>query len=382
MNKRIIVTFTAQPGHGSEGGVGWAFVEAAATWARARGEQLIVIVDQRDAQRLSEGIRVAGLAESTQIKAVPVPRWLIRRYGSSRTRATYLGWLPRARREVRRVMRRDSSVQTIHQVTFASALLPNALPKRATVRTIWGPVNLRSRAVSREGKRPPVLGAFALAVAPWIARWNARGIDLVIVANTSTEKKLRGLPVRVEPPIFLDSMPTSAAKDSSRVLVFSGRLTELKRPWIAIDAMLDPRLSEYSLVLAGDGPLREAMEERVHKAGLDARVRFLGHQDRGVVLATVAGARVLLHPSTTEGAPWAVGEAASLGVPAVVFEGTGADTTVIESANGGEVVSESGDQTTNFVEGILRVLEVPMLAPSSRWERTRIQRLLDIWWRD
>jgi glycosyltransferase involved in cell wall biosynthesis len=281
---------------------------------------------------------------------------------------------------VRKIIREEPGVETIHQVTFASALLPNVLPRSGKIRAVWGPVNLRSGVVRPEGRRAPVIGLIALKMAPIFARWNARKVDLIIAANESTLRRFRRTKVTLEPPIFLDPMRLHETPSDPRRLVYCGKLTDLKRPWVAIDAMTDDRLAGYSLILLGEGPLGGAMKQRAIDAGIADRVIFAGQIERAVALEMIARSRALLHPSTTEGAAWAVGEAAALGVPSVVFENTGADTTVKLSDNGGIAVRSTGDLVGDFTAGIVQVLKGPRPAPVPRWDKTRISNLLDSWW--
>lgn len=124
-----------------------------------------------------------------------------------------------------------------------------------------------------------------------------------------------GLPAAGEPPTW----PGSGLR-----LLFLGRLEARKRPEVAIDALAALRREgrDASLVLAGDGPLREALAAQAAAAGVADRVAFAGRVFDAAKWALYDRADVLLFPSTLEGFGRVVAEAQSRGVPAVAAAGT------------------------------------------------------------
>lgn len=77
--------------------------------------------------------------------------------------------------------------------------------------------------------------------------------------------------------------------------------------------------ADISIVFVGDGDLREgfAAVARAKRA----RCRFTGWVDTGEVADLLRSARVLLHPSTSEGFPRAVVEAMASGIPPICMDG-------------------------------------------------------------
>jgi glycosyltransferase involved in cell wall biosynthesis len=69
-------------------------------------------------------------------------------------------------------------------------------------------------------------------------------------------------------------------------------------------------------VLAGDGPERHMLEEKVTEAGLHGRFKFLGHQDDMDIF--YKSLDVYINTSVHEGIPMSVLEAMSYGLPVVV----------------------------------------------------------------
>ena len=82
-----------------------------------------------------------------------------------------------------------------------------------------------------------------------------------------------------------------------------------------IDLMLKME-SDIVLLLVGDGPLRESIEERVKKQGLESRIQFLGYRNDSNKLYQCMD--VVLLPSIAEAFPYVVVEAQVSGVQCLV----------------------------------------------------------------
>lgn len=116
---------------------------------------------------------------------------------------------------------------------------------------------------------------------------------------------------------FLAAGPQPIA-DGCR-LVCVGRLAHEKGQVLILDALavLATRGLQFEMVLAGDGPLRAVIEERVRALGLGGAVRITGWLSNEAVRAELLAARVLLLPSFAEGLPVVLMEALALGRPAI-----------------------------------------------------------------
>ncbi len=79
----------------------------------------------------------------------------------------------------------------------------------------------------------------------------------------------------------------------------------------------DPKAT---LVLVGDGPLRNVIASQVKACSLNDRVRFLGRQAQSDIPALLAAFDVLVMPSIHEGLPVSLIEAQAAGVPCVVSD--------------------------------------------------------------
>lgn len=140
----------------------------------------------------------------------------------------------------------------------------------------------------------------------------------------------------------LEPLRSPAAAESGALrFVFVGRLSPLKRPGQVIDALC--RLSDQgiacSLDIYGDGPLLEALTNRVAALGRKDIIRFHGHVGNPWTLA--ANAHCLVLPSLTEGISRAALEALYLGIPCVMRD-VDSNSELIRSGGNGELFEDDG----------------------------------------
>ena len=86
-------------------------------------------------------------------------------------------------------------------------------------------------------------------------------------------------------------------------------------------------------LLVGDGPERQAMEERVARSGLH-NVHFAGHVDAGGVARHLSQSRLFLLTSFHEGTPTALLEAMAVGLPVVTSRSNDYSEIVVSGVNG------------------------------------------------
>ncbi|MGH3456513.1 MAG: glycosyltransferase family 4 protein, partial [Nocardioidaceae bacterium] len=110
---------------------------------------------------------------------------------------------------------------------------------------------------------------------------------------------------------------TPEARTDERRLVFAGRLIGIKGVQTLLDAWakVPPGMK---LVVAGDGPLRSAVEER---ASSDPTVEYVGWVGETDVLELMAGAEAVIVPSEWyEGLPLVILRSLAVGTPVVVSD--------------------------------------------------------------
>jgi glycosyltransferase involved in cell wall biosynthesis len=146
----------------------------------------------------------------------------------------------------------------------------------------------------------------------------------------------------------------------SHDVVFVGRLTEKKGCAYLLAAMQKVRrtLPDARLLVIGDGPLREPLQELA--ASLDAGCTFLGRQTHAQVLEAIASARACAIPSVTaangdsEGLPMILAEAQALGVPVVGTRHAGIPEGIVDGHAG--LLSDERD-VCGLARNLKRVLQ-------------------------
>jgi glycosyltransferase involved in cell wall biosynthesis len=116
-----------------------------------------------------------------------------------------------------------------------------------------------------------------------------------------------------------------------------GSLLHLKR-WdrlVSAAATLKKLQLDFTLEIAGDGPMRQVLERQIGDLAIGDRVRLLGHVDN--ISALMANSTFLVHTSDYEGCPNVVMEAMAAG-RAVVATGVGDIPSIVEDGRTGFLV--------------------------------------------
>jgi glycosyltransferase involved in cell wall biosynthesis len=139
------------------------------------------------------------------------------------------------------------------------------------------------------------------------------------------------------PPPELPDLPDRAELRSELgidgpLVAFAGRLGPQKSVATALDAVA--RTPAVTLVVAGDGPERDALERRAQDLGLDGRTRFLGSLERDGVLRLFRAADASLLSSSWENLPHTVVESLAVGTPVIATAVGGVPEVVRDGENG------------------------------------------------
>ncbi|MFP8889350.1 glycosyltransferase [Natrialbaceae archaeon A-CW2] len=168
-------------------------------------------------------------------------------------------------------------------------------------------------------------------------RWFYERADLVVAPSSTARRHLRervgvSTPIRVvsngvdlerfHPREVTDFRARHGLEEDRPLIGYTGRHGQEKRLEELIDAvarLTETRrsngLAEPLLVLGGDGPAREALEQRARDHGLEAR--FLGFLERADLPSLYAVLDVFAHPSPVETQGIVALEAIASGTPVV-----------------------------------------------------------------
>jgi glycosyltransferase involved in cell wall biosynthesis len=149
----------------------------------------------------------------------------------------------------------------------------------------------------------------------------------------------------------------AATSGAYRFVLMAVRLTEIKKPLLAIDtlATLAGRgRSDVQLVIAGSGELLDAARARAAELGLADRVHFLGDVPREEVARVMQASDALLLTARSEGGgPRVVLEALACGLPVVSTTVVEVKRTVTSGVNGWLAAESTPDALAEGLEWVL-----------------------------
>jgi glycosyltransferase involved in cell wall biosynthesis len=103
-------------------------------------------------------------------------------------------------------------------------------------------------------------------------------------------------------------------KDNERLLIFVGRLVEVKNP-LALADIMAALPNNYLLVVVGDGEMHPDLQRRMRNLHIEDRVNLIGQISHESTLAHIGAADGLVLTSKAEAYPTVVFEALALGTP-------------------------------------------------------------------
>jgi glycosyltransferase involved in cell wall biosynthesis len=122
------------------------------------------------------------------------------------------------------------------------------------------------------------------------------------------------------------TVPSIEASDAAEQVLFVGRLTAEKGTSVLIHAFarLKGRFPDAELVLVGDGPAKQSLQELAQSLGLCNQIRFVGWVPYDELAPFYVNARVVAVPSLHESYGRVIVEAMSFGRPVVASDTEGA----------------------------------------------------------
>lgn len=193
----------------------------------------------------------------------------------------------------------------------------------------------------------------------WIQRLLHRRADRVLAVSEATRAQLVDLVgigrdgITVAPigvPEDLLQVVGSPPERDLRIL-YLGSLSTEKNPVRAIETLDEMReRTPARLRFVGSGPLEPELIRLANERSLDGHVEFMGSVED--VAPHFAWADVLILPSTTEGLPGAILEAAAAGVPSVAHDVGGTREALIDGKTGILVDPTDPHELASQLEGL------------------------------
>lgn len=161
-------------------------------------------------------------------------------------------------------------------------------------------------------------------------------------------------------------------------LVCVGRLAGQKGQLLLLEALtlVAAEGIDFEMILAGDGPLRPALEERLRVLSLGGRVRITGWLGGEAVRRELLAARLMVLPSFAEGLPVVLMEALALGRPVVTTYVAGIPELVENGVSGWLVPAGSAPALAGALADALRA-PTETLARMGRAGAARVAALHD-----
>jgi len=295
--------------------------------------------------------KLASLPLGEQWKGIDVyrPRFLALPGTAGRF---HVGNLTRALIPVIADLRRDFPFDVID----ASFFFPDGPAAVALGKRFGVPVSIKARGsdIHHWGEAGPTAGQVVTAgraADGLLAVSEAMKRDMVAMGMPADHIRVHRTGVDLAQFALRDRAAAKAAlKVKGPVVVSIGALIERKGHDIVIDAIAS--LPNVTLMIAGEGAYRGALEARIAERGLTERVRLLGGVPHDQMAAILGAADAMALASANEGLANAWVEALACGAPVVIPDVGGAGEVVTEKAYGRIV----GRTPAGFASGIASVL--------------------------
>lgn len=165
--------------------------------------------------------------------------------------------------------------------------------------------------------------------------------------------------------------PDTPPRDPPRILCL-GRLVRDKGFDVAIEALpaILARWPRLRVTVAGDGPERASLQNRVRALGLEKAVEFAGWVEPAAVPRLIGSATLLVMPSRTDGLPAVALQAAAMGRPVVATRVGGLPEIVLHGETG-LLVDLNGGAIAEAVNALLDRPEELQRLGLAAWRRAR-----------
>ncbi len=265
----------------------------------------------------------------------------------------------------------------VHRITPMSPALASPMAKWCPVPFIVGPLNgnlpwppafSEERRREKEGlsrlrnfyKLLPYSRSMYRHAAAIMAAFDHTMADL---PSFATSRTINFPEVGIDPHLF----SAGQRLEGDRITVlYAGRLVPYKLPEVLLEAFASsPRLQQHRLVVVGDGPDRQRLEQVIADRGLSHCIEMLGQQNQATVGRLMREAEIFAFPSIRELGAGVVVEAMACAMACVVVD-YGGPATLINADRG---VKVSMGTKAELIDGFRTALEALVI------DRPRIRTL-------
>jgi len=328
----LLSAYACEPHKGSEPGVGWNWASQA-----ARHHQVWVLTRANNRGTIEAALQHTPVS-NLRFVYYDLPRWArFWKRGAVGVRPYYVLWQAAAYRVARR-LHRTVGFHLVHHVTFNTMEVPGFL-WLLPAPFVWGPVGggqepapaLRSYFGDRWYREQLRVLRKRVARFNPILRLAARRAKAVLVANADTAERLPRLPGEViiqelETAIDLPPPRSSEPPSNTFTVLWAGSLIWRKGPALALDALaaLKRRGVAFQAHFIGDGPLRQALQERIRALELESEVRLQGQVPYADIHRYYASSHAFLFSSLHDTSGNVLLEAMAHSLPVVTLDHHGA----------------------------------------------------------
>ena len=228
---------------------------------------------------------------------------------------------------------RAGEFDVVHRVTPMSPTIPSPMAKWSPVPFVLGPLNggLKWPAqFTEELKREKEYLTYlrnAYRCLPYYRSTYSRSAAILAgfqhtvddLPQSALSRTIDFPEIGVDPEIF--SSPGNRPRRERKVILYAGRFVPYKCPEVPVAAFAsNPQLRKHKLLMVGDGPERERIENLIKEHSLEDCVELLGWKTQAEVGELMRQADVFAFPSIRELGAGAVVEAMACGLAMAVVD--------------------------------------------------------------
>ena len=310
----LLSSYSVNPYHGSEDGIGWNWTLQAAKHFNNAFDKILLVTKTVNEKDTRKGIEELGL-DNVELKIVDTPYWLnwYREHNSVFHHLYYIMWQGFAYGWAKRS---KIDFDIIHHVTMVDFRIPGFMWKFKKPYTIFGPVGggQSTPEALKDYEKSKAVEKFRETVNKTVSsipyyRKALNAFDSIYAINKETQeymskavqngcerltelalaKELKGLDIKEK------------QTDGPVKILYLGRLIEKKGLMLLLDVVNQmPKNADFVLEIYGGGPLETRIKEFIKQNTLDERVNFFGEIEHTKVSEVYRNADIFVMPSLRE----------------------------------------------------------------------------------